>query len=170
MLTCSLGSQALANAKIALLSVAVFAPAAAVMIGNSYLSKHFKERNFHGGVPVVISGIAFLVLPVAIFRGGVVAGFIMLIIAAAGAWAVHGPLWCVLAGVDVRVLLAAGHLSLHCEGWRAAQVVAGVLPGGPRQVGRHRLLQCVRSGRRVCGSLPDRCGPPSVRHLGGPLA
>jgi len=35
-------------------------------------------------VPVVISGIAFLVLPVAIFRGGVVAGFILLI-AAAGA-------------------------------------------------------------------------------------
>jgi len=34
---------------------------------------------------VVISGIAFLVLPVAIFRGGVVAGFILLIIAAAGA-------------------------------------------------------------------------------------
>lgn len=96
MLTCSAGCQALANAKIALLSVAVFAPAAAVMIGNSYMSKHFKERNFHGGVPVVISGIAFLVLPVAIFRGGVVAGFIMLIIAAAGAWAVHGPLWCVL--------------------------------------------------------------------------
>ena len=42
---------------------------------------------------MVISGIAFLVLPVAIFRGGVVAGFILLIIAAAGAWAVHGPLW-----------------------------------------------------------------------------
>ena len=116
MLTCSLGSQALANAKIALLSVAVFAPAAAVMIGNSYLSKHFKERNFHGGVPVVISGIAFLVLPVAIFRGGVVAGFIMLIIAAAGAWAVHGPLWCVSEDVYARVLLAAGHLSLCKKG------------------------------------------------------
>ena len=94
ILTPKLATQALANAKIALLSTAVFAPAAAGMIGNAFLSKHFKERNFHGGVPVLVSGIAFLALPSAISHGGVVGGFITLIIAATGAWAVHPPLWC----------------------------------------------------------------------------
>ena len=131
LLTPSVGPQALANAKIALLSIAVFAPAAVVMIGNSFLSKHFKERNFHGGTPVVISGIAFLVLPTAIFRGGVVAGFIMLIIAAAGAWAVHGPLW--YASEDTVACVHPGAVHFFCiEGWRDVKVVAGVLPGGPR--------------------------------------
>ena len=93
-LTPELPSQALANAKIALLSTAVFAPAAAGMIGNAFLSKHFKERNFHGGVPVLVSGIAFLAMPSAISHGGVAGGFVTLIIAATGAWAVHPPLWC----------------------------------------------------------------------------
>ena len=46
MLSFPVRGQAIQNAKIALLSIAVFAPSAAIMIGNSYLSKHFKERNW----------------------------------------------------------------------------------------------------------------------------
>ncbi len=51
---------------------------------------------------MVISGIAFLVLPVAIFRGGVVAGFILLIIAAAGAPAFFAILPARLRGAGGR--------------------------------------------------------------------
>ena len=115
-------SQALANAKIALISTAVFAPAAAGMIGNAFLSKHFKERNFHGGVPVLVSGIAFLALPSAISHGGVVAGFITLIIAATGAWAVHAPLWCarIDAQPHARARQCMRSLPRH-RGWRAGR-------------------------------------------------
>ena len=107
------------------------------MIGNSYLSKHFKERNFHGGTPVVISGIAFLVLPTAIFRGGVVAGFIMLIIAAAGAWAVHGPLWCVFLAVacmrapgSCAIVTCFKRAAVACRSWPASFLVGPAKSAG----------------------------------------
>ena len=148
--------QALANAKIALLSTAVFAPAAAGMIGNAFLSKHFKERNFHGGVPVLVSGIAFLALPSAISHGGVAGGFVTLIIAATGAWAVHPPLWCADTDTESHHRAARTCGSAHTNGGRHAQVLAGFLPGGPSQVSWHRLLQCVRHSGRVCGTLLNR--------------
>ena len=51
---------------------------------------------------MVISGLELLVLPVAIFRGGVVAGFILLIIAAAGAPALFAALPTGLQGAAGR--------------------------------------------------------------------
>ncbi|KAK9845271.1 hypothetical protein WJX81_001693 [Elliptochloris bilobata] len=79
--------------KNALISCAVYIPVAITMISIAWSSKNRKERNLHGGIPVLISGVAFLVMPVAIERGGVIAGIIVLIIAAAGAWSLFGPIW-----------------------------------------------------------------------------
>lgn len=45
------------DSKVALLSAAVFAPAALAMLFNAHLSKKGQERHWHGCVPVFAAGI-----------------------------------------------------------------------------------------------------------------
>ncbi len=45
------------DSKVALLSAAVFAPAAVAMMINANLSKHAQERHWHGCLPVFAAGI-----------------------------------------------------------------------------------------------------------------
>ena len=55
--------QAWHNAKIALITVTLYAPAAIAMLGAGWSSKHFKERRWHCFVPLVIAAIAFMCAP-----------------------------------------------------------------------------------------------------------
>ncbi|KAK9832829.1 hypothetical protein WJX81_005015 [Elliptochloris bilobata] len=64
-----------------------------VMITIAWSSKKHKERHLHGGIPVFISGVAFLVMPIVLEKGGPIPGIIMLIIAGCGAWSLWGPIW-----------------------------------------------------------------------------
>ena len=65
-------------------------PAAARQV--SWSAKRFKERNLHSAVPAWLAAICFFVVPVTI-RHSAVGGYILIIIAAAGVWAPHGPMW-----------------------------------------------------------------------------
>lgn len=46
--------------KLALISCALYVPVSIVMITMAWSSKKYKERHLHGGVPVLVSGVAFL--------------------------------------------------------------------------------------------------------------
>ena len=46
--------------KLALISCALYVPVSIVMITMAWSSKKHKERHLHGGVPVLVSGVAFL--------------------------------------------------------------------------------------------------------------
>ena len=52
--------QAWHNAKIALITVTLYAPTAMAMLGAGWSSRHFKERRWHCFVPLVIAAIAFM--------------------------------------------------------------------------------------------------------------
>ena len=52
--------QSWVTTKNALISCAVYIPVAVTMISIAWSSKNRKERNLHGGIPVLISGVAFL--------------------------------------------------------------------------------------------------------------
>ncbi|KAL3157068.1 hypothetical protein ABBQ38_001315 [Trebouxia sp. C0009 RCD-2024] len=80
------------DSKVALLSAAVFAPAALAMLFNAHLSKKGQERHWHGCVPVFAAGICLGLMPVADTLLGFRASFVLLILGAAGAWCIHGPL------------------------------------------------------------------------------
>lgn len=80
------------DSKVALLSAAVFAPAAVAMMINANLSKHAQERHWHGCLPVFAAGICLELMPVAQELFGFRASFLLLILGAAGAWCIHGPL------------------------------------------------------------------------------
>lgn len=47
------------DSKVALLSAAVFGPAAAAMLLNAHLSKKAEERHWHGCLPVFAAGCCF---------------------------------------------------------------------------------------------------------------
>ena len=48
------------DSKVALLSAAVFAPAAGAMMVNAYLSKRAQERHYHGCLPVFAAGLCLV--------------------------------------------------------------------------------------------------------------
>ena len=52
--------QAWHTTKLALISCVLYVPIAVGMIAIGYSSNKRKERNLHGGIPVLISGIAFM--------------------------------------------------------------------------------------------------------------
>ena len=52
--------QAWHTTKLALFSCVLYVPIAVGMIAIGYSSNKHKERNLHGGIPVLISGIAFM--------------------------------------------------------------------------------------------------------------
>ena len=52
--------QAWHNAKIALITVTLYAPTAVAMLGAGWSSRHFKDRRWHCVVPLVIAAIAFM--------------------------------------------------------------------------------------------------------------
>ena len=56
-------AQSWQTTKNALISCAVYVPVAVTMISIAWSSKKDKERNLHGGIPVLISGVAFLCAP-----------------------------------------------------------------------------------------------------------
>ncbi|KAK9845264.1 hypothetical protein WJX81_001592 [Elliptochloris bilobata] len=85
--------QAWATARLALLSGLLFLPCACFQLLNAWSSKRRRERNLHAGLPVLLSGIAFMLIPLAVGRGGVIVGFIVLTIAAIGVYAVVGPIF-----------------------------------------------------------------------------
>ena len=62
-LTLSPRAQSWQTTKNALISCAVYVPVAVTMISIAWSSKKHKERNLHGGIPVLISGVAFLCAP-----------------------------------------------------------------------------------------------------------
>ena len=83
-------AQALHAAKVAALASVVFVPAAAAMALNSLSARRFRERNWHTAVPTALTGIAFMLVPLGVRRGGPVAGIALIVVAAMGAWAVSG--------------------------------------------------------------------------------
>ena len=52
--------QAWHNAKIALITVTLYAPTAMAMLGAGWSSRHFQERRWHCSAPLVIAAIAFM--------------------------------------------------------------------------------------------------------------
>ena len=56
-------AQSWQTTKNALISCAVYVPVAVTMISIAWSSKRHKERNLHGGIPVLVSGVAFLCAP-----------------------------------------------------------------------------------------------------------
>ena len=52
--------QAWATARLALLSGLLFLPCACLQLLNAWSSKRWRERNLHAGLPVLVSGIAFM--------------------------------------------------------------------------------------------------------------
>ncbi|KAK9831937.1 hypothetical protein WJX81_001333 [Elliptochloris bilobata] len=85
--------EALHAAKVAALASVVFVPAAAAMALISLSARHFRERNWHSAVPTALTGVAFMLVPLGVRRGGPVAGIALIVVAAMGAWAVSGPVW-----------------------------------------------------------------------------
>ena len=58
---------------------------------NAKLAKRVHDRHWHGAVPLLAGAAALALLP--LFLGRVMwAAFLALSVAAAGIWAVHGPL------------------------------------------------------------------------------
>ena len=88
--TVTCAAQALHAAKVAALASVVFVPAAAAMALNSLSARHFRERNWHTAVPTALTGVAFMLVPLGVRRGGPVAGIALIVVAAMGAWAVSG--------------------------------------------------------------------------------
>ncbi|CAL5224155.1 g6792 [Coccomyxa viridis] len=84
--------QAWQTAKIALISTILWVPVGIGMILISYSTKVHNERNLHAGIPGLVAGICFLCVPSAIARSPI-GGYVVLIIAATGVWAPHGPMW-----------------------------------------------------------------------------
>ena len=58
----------------------------------SWSAKRFRERNLHCAVPAWLAAVCFFVAPVTI-RHNAIGGYILIIVAAAGVWAPHGPMW-----------------------------------------------------------------------------
>ena len=52
--------QAWHTTKLALISCVLYVPIAVGMIAIAYSSMKRKERNLHGGIPVLVSGVAFM--------------------------------------------------------------------------------------------------------------
>lgn len=82
--------QALHNAKVAAVSAVVYVPAAVAMSLNSISARHFQERNWHAAAPTALTGVAFMLVPLGVRRGGQFAGIALIVVAAMGAWAVSG--------------------------------------------------------------------------------
>ncbi|BDA46973.1 Putative tartrate transporter [Coccomyxa sp. Obi] len=80
------------TAKIALLSTILWVPVAVGMIYISWSAKHFKERNWHSCIPSLLAGVCFLLVPETI-KHSAAGGYVLIIIAATGVWAPHGPMW-----------------------------------------------------------------------------
>lgn len=55
------------DSKVALLSAAVFAPAAVAMMINANLSKQAQERHWHGCLPVFAAGICLEYVTLALY-------------------------------------------------------------------------------------------------------
>jgi hypothetical protein len=53
-------AQAWHTTKLALISCVLYVPIAVGMIAIAYSSMKRKERNLHGGIPVLVSGVAFM--------------------------------------------------------------------------------------------------------------
>eukprot|EP00887_Chlorella_sp_A99_P007890 scaffold20.g7890.t1 len=86
--TASLGEVVRAS----LLAAVPFAAAGIVMIANAHHARRCDERRWHTAMPLLVASAAFLALPV-LARLGPGAGLAALAAAAAGVWAVHGPLF-----------------------------------------------------------------------------
>jgi len=110
-------------------------PVAVTMIAIAWSSKQRKERNLHGGIPVLVSGIAFLCAPrpnptlTTARAEQVVARPCVASLRACRAFG--GAPSC--ARRALRCLCRAGSLSLHGEpegapGWRRSGLACGVLP------------------------------------------
>lgn len=56
------------DSKVALVSAAVFAPAAVAMLLNAHLSKGAQERHWHGCLPVFAAGICLEYAPFSHFE------------------------------------------------------------------------------------------------------
>jgi hypothetical protein len=54
------GWQTWHTTKLALISCALYVPVSVVMITMAWSSKKHRERHLHSGIPVFISGVAFL--------------------------------------------------------------------------------------------------------------
>ncbi|EIE21899.1 MFS general substrate transporter [Coccomyxa subellipsoidea C-169] len=80
------------TAKIALFSTVLWVPVGLGMIAVSWSAKHYRERNWHSSIPALIAGVCFLVVPPTI-KASPAAGYVLIIIAATGVWAPHGPMW-----------------------------------------------------------------------------
>jgi hypothetical protein len=53
-------TQAWGTARLALLSGLLFLPCAVLQLVNAWSAKRFRERNLHAGLPVALSGVAFM--------------------------------------------------------------------------------------------------------------
>ncbi len=62
-LTPCCAAQAWGTARLALLSGLLFLPCAVLQLANAWSAKRFRERNLHAGLPVALSGVAFMRAP-----------------------------------------------------------------------------------------------------------
>ena len=123
--------QELHNAKVAAMSAVVYVPAAVAMSLNSISARHFQERNWHAAAPTALTGVAFMLVPLGVRRGGQFAGIALIVVAAMGAWAVSG----VHATPHALALVEAldqqhRHGCASCCDTLAGLVPLGVLHGG----------------------------------------
>ncbi|CAL5226986.1 g9873 [Coccomyxa viridis] len=88
----SVRDQALYSAKLALISAILYVIAAIAMTYIAWSSKKFNERNWHIGIPLILSGIGFIATPYAVAHRGTVAGFALLCIGSF-TFCTFGPAW-----------------------------------------------------------------------------
>jgi hypothetical protein len=81
---------------------------------NARLAKKAEERQWHGAVPLLVGAVALALMPA--FMGRVTwAAFAFLSLAAAGIWAVHGPLLSWPAAILQGTNAAAGLIPIWAE-------------------------------------------------------
>ena len=145
---------------MAALASVVYVPAAAAMALNSLSARHFRERNWHAAAPTALTGVAFMLVPLGVRRGGPVAGIALIVVAAMGAWAVSGEPsspCCASLGKERCRKTIKGHVPplhhIHGRGFGStqAQLTRGVHGCGMRSEQPHR--------QRPSHALPGPAGP-----------
>ncbi|CAL8464997.1 g4532 [Coccomyxa elongata] len=109
------GISTWATVQAALLSAIPFGLASICMLINARLAKKAEERQWHGAVPLLLGAVALALMPA--FMGHVTwLAFVCLSLAAAGIWAIHGPLLSWPAAILQGTNAAAGFALMKMMG------------------------------------------------------